>query len=246
MAQGLAAHPRPRLSAGWYVLLFMASLSRQPDWELLFCESHKFTVAKFGEQRRFQGMRGTGWTEEERVLEAIQMLLLYMHDRNSMAAFSGKDLDLALATIGLFLSPTDKYGRRSWCFSKGPKGLKDRLAMAGIDPETQKLTDLAKFRARLKHLNDERAERITKRKLRREQREYSDEYEQPVTYGRNPKKARHAQPLSEEDYRRGGVRSRRLVEQRGDSFTKPLPCTAQARRPPNKPWRPERDSRLTF
>jgi hypothetical protein len=62
-------------------------------------------------------MRGTGWTEEERVLEAIQMLLLYMRERNSMAAFSGKDLDLALTTIGLFLSPADKYGRRSWCFS---------------------------------------------------------------------------------------------------------------------------------
>jgi hypothetical protein len=132
-------------------------------------------------------MRGTGWTEEERVLEAIQMLLLYMQERNSMVSFSGKDLDLALATTGLFLGPTDKYGRRSCCFSKGPKGLKDRLTMAGIDPETQKLTDLAKFRTRLKYLNDERAERITKRKLRREQREYSDEYEQPANHGRNPK-----------------------------------------------------------
>jgi hypothetical protein len=166
----------------------MASLSRQPDWELLFCESHKFTVAKFGEQRRFQGMRGTGWTEEERILEATQMLLLSMQERNSMVSFSDKDFALAQGVIGLFLSPTDKYGRRSWCFSKGPKGLKDRLAMAGIDPETQKLTDLAKFRARLKYLNDERCERITKRKLRREQREYSDEYQQPANYGGNPEK----------------------------------------------------------
>ena len=120
-------------------------------------------------------MRGTGWTEEERVLEAIQMLLLYMQERNSMASFSGKDFALAQGIIGLFLSPADKYGRRSWCFSKGPKRLKDRLAIAGIDPETQKPTDLAKFRDRLKYLNDERAERITKRKLRREQSEYSDE-----------------------------------------------------------------------
>ena len=194
-------------------------------------------------------MRGTGWTEEERVLEAIQMLLLYMHDRNSMAAFSGKDLDLALATIGLFLSPTDKYGRRSWCFSKGPKGLKDRLAMAGIDPETQKLTDLAKFRARLKHLNDERAERITKRKLRREQREYSDEYEQPANYGRNPKKPDMLSPFRKRIAAQVECEAGDWSSNEGsytESFTKPLPCTAQPGRPPNKPWRPERDSRLIF
>jgi hypothetical protein len=77
-------------------------------------------------------MRGTGWTEEERVLEAIQMLLLYMQERNSMAPFSGKDLDLALATIGLFLSPHRQIWAAQLVFQQRTKGA-ERSSSDGWD-----------------------------------------------------------------------------------------------------------------
>jgi hypothetical protein len=101
------------------------------------------------------------------VLSGIRALLVYFNGKYRCVLPSTRGLRFSMKVLGVYLQAPNRFGRVDWLLASK---WKDKLAAAGIDPETIERLDDGKLRRRIEQIKDN-DEQIRRRRAQRKERD---------------------------------------------------------------------------
>jgi hypothetical protein len=109
-------------------------------------------------------------SEVDRVLTGIRSLLACFNGKNRCVLPSTRGLRIPMRLLGVWLQPPNKFGQYDWLLQRA---WRNKLALAGIDPERIELLDEKKFWTAVQRIeeNKEQQERKRAQLRQRKQRE---------------------------------------------------------------------------